>query len=64
MLLIVGENDKAVPPSSAGTVAAEVPGAVLAAIPGAGHLAHEERPDRVCELIFEQATRVGILRDR
>jgi magnesium chelatase accessory protein len=40
VLLIVGENDKAIPPRAAGVVAAEIPGAMVETIRRTGHLAH------------------------
>jgi magnesium chelatase accessory protein len=61
VLLIVGQNDKAIPPEAATVVAAEVPGAAVEKIPHAGHLAHEEEPKRVCELILNYAARSGVL---
>ena len=59
VLLIVGENDKAVPPRDAGVVAAEIPGAIVETIRRAGHLAHEERPDEVCRIIMRYAADCG-----
>jgi pimeloyl-ACP methyl ester carboxylesterase len=43
-LLIAGEKDPAAPPRSMERMAAAIPGARLVVIPGAGHLAHLERP--------------------
>ncbi len=60
VLLIVGQNDKAIPPRAARVVAMEIPGAVVETIPDAGHLAHEEESERVCELILNYAARSGI----
>jgi len=42
LLLVVGENDRAVLPAEAERVHALVPGARLERLPGLGHLAHEE----------------------
>jgi magnesium chelatase accessory protein len=61
LLLIVGQNDRAIPPPAASSVAAEIPGAGVETILNAGHLVHEEQPDRVCELIVDYAVRSGIL---
>jgi magnesium chelatase accessory protein len=61
VILIVGQDDKAIPPQSASVVAAAIPGAVVETIPHAGHLAHEERPERVCELILDYAARSHVL---
>jgi magnesium chelatase accessory protein len=61
VFLIVGQDDKAIPPQAAGVVAAEIPGTVVETIPHAGHLAHEEQPERVCQLIMDYAARIGVL---
>lgn len=49
--LIVGERDATVPPSQALQVAARTGGTTVHRLPGLGHLAHEEAPQRVAELI-------------
>jgi magnesium chelatase accessory protein len=51
LVLVYGDRDIAVPPSVAETVAALVPNAALVAMPGLGHLAHEERPEDAIKLI-------------
>ena len=43
--IIVGEEDRATPPSDAALMADRIPGARLARIPEAGHLANLEQPD-------------------
>jgi pimeloyl-ACP methyl ester carboxylesterase len=48
-LVMVGEHDAATPPSRARRIAATVKGAVLAVIPGAGHLTTLEQPAAVVE---------------
>jgi magnesium chelatase accessory protein len=55
LLLIVGEGDRAIPPEGAAKVAAMVPGATVASLPGLGHLAHEEDPARTADLILAAA---------
>jgi magnesium chelatase accessory protein len=55
LLLVVGEADAMVPPGRIGGVAARVPKASVARLPGLGHLAHEEAPERVFELIRSHA---------
>jgi magnesium chelatase accessory protein len=52
VVLIAGENDKAVPPRDAAAVAADIPGAVVETIGRSGHLAHEERPEEVFRVIM------------
>jgi magnesium chelatase accessory protein len=49
--LIVGGNDRAVPPAQAERVRRLVRQATLERLPGLGHLAHEEAPERVAALI-------------
>lgn len=44
-LVIVGEHDAVCPPAESRLIAAAVPGARYAEIPGAGHLSHQERPE-------------------
>jgi magnesium chelatase accessory protein len=60
VLLIVGQNDKAIPPRAASVVAAEIPGAFIESIPHVGHLAHEEEPERVFELILKYSSQAGV----
>jgi magnesium chelatase accessory protein len=49
--LIVGEKDGTVPPADARRVLALVRCATLDLLPGLGHLAHEEAPDAVAEVV-------------
>jgi magnesium chelatase accessory protein len=51
LLLVVGENDRTIKPMDGERVRAQVPGARLVLLPGLGHLAHEERPAEVADLI-------------
>ena len=55
LLLVAGGNDAAISPAQAAEVQALVPGAALAALPGLGHLAHEERPQDVAGLVLDFA---------
>lgn len=50
-LLVVGGNDRTVPPSHADRVRRLLPGAEKCILPGLGHLAHEEAPHEVARLI-------------
>jgi magnesium chelatase accessory protein len=52
LTLVVGTNDKAVPPSQANRVHRMLPKSKLIALPGVGHLAHEEQPQTVAELLL------------
>jgi magnesium chelatase accessory protein len=52
---IVGERDRTVPPANAGRVQQPLAPAAkgtLTVLPGLGHLAHEERPQAVVELLL------------
>jgi magnesium chelatase accessory protein len=53
LTLIVGEKDLAVPPRVADDVRRLIPQAKIVRLPGVGHLAHEEAPDRVAALIAQ-----------
>lgn len=46
-LLIVGQNDRTVPPSTSRDVAARMQDCKLVSLPGLGHLAHEENAEAV-----------------
>ncbi|MEL6511430.1 MAG: alpha/beta fold hydrolase BchO [Pseudomonadota bacterium] len=50
-LLIVGENDRAVPPITSESAAAKLPNAKVMRLPELGHLAHEEAPETFAPLI-------------
>jgi len=56
LTLIVGQKDVAVPPDVADEVIAKVPHARKIALPGLGHLAHEEAPGQVAALVCEALT--------
>ena len=49
--IIVGESDQATPPADARLMAERIPGARLALIPDAGHLANLEQPDLFTEIV-------------
>jgi magnesium chelatase accessory protein len=55
LVLVACSNDKTVPPAEAERVHALMPSARLRIVSGYGHLAHEEAPRRIAELIFEEA---------
>ncbi len=50
-VLIVGSNDKTVPPETSHTAAAHMTGAKVVELSGLGHLAHEEKPAELAGLI-------------
>jgi magnesium chelatase accessory protein len=62
LTLVVGENDRTVPPADAQRVRALVPAAQRVGLPGLGHLAHEERPEQVAALILSIAREAGAVR--
>jgi magnesium chelatase accessory protein len=49
--LVVAANDGTIPPADASRVQALVPGTRTTVLAGLGHLAHEERPQQIAELI-------------
>jgi magnesium chelatase accessory protein len=59
LLLIHGEVDAAIPLANAREAAAMVTNARLVALPGLGHLAHEEKPGDIAALITEFAAEVS-----
>jgi magnesium chelatase accessory protein len=50
-LFLAAERDGTVPPAVAHRAARDIPGARVIDVPGLGHLAHEEAPDRIAPLI-------------
>lgn len=60
--IIVGELDQATPPSDAELMADQIPGARLAVIPGAAHLANLEQPDAFNQIVRDFA--VDLARER
>ncbi|MEL7448000.1 MAG: alpha/beta fold hydrolase BchO [Pseudomonadota bacterium] len=59
--LLAAGNDKAVPPWQARWLAERCAGASITPLPGLGHLAHEENPERVADLILADAQKLGVL---
>lgn len=59
LVQIVGERDGTVPPSAARQVRESLPSARTVTLPGLGHLAHEERPETVAGVIFDECDRLG-----
>lgn len=51
-LLVTGGGDRTVPPAVSERAAARIPGAAHVTLPGLGHLAQEEAPDRVAGAIL------------
>jgi len=59
--LVVGERDKTIKPTDAEAIAARAPRARLRMLPRMGHLAHEERPAEITDLILSLAREHGVL---
>lgn len=59
-ILIAGTADKAVPAEVSERAASMMPDARFIALPGLGHLAHEEQPDTICDLIRDVLRQEGI----
>ena len=59
LALIAAAQDKAVPPETARQIQARLPGARIERLRGLGHLAHEENPALVAELIGRLAEEAG-----
>jgi magnesium chelatase accessory protein len=51
LTLAVGTRDRTIPPSDAQRVREVLRSARVVALPGLGHLAHEERPDQAAEIL-------------
>jgi magnesium chelatase accessory protein len=60
LTLVVGEADGTVSPAEARSVQRLLPSARLVSLPGLGHLAHEEAPERVAEIVVEAARAAGM----
>ncbi len=55
VLLVHGEGDSAIPAKDAQAAAAIMPNADILILPGLGHLAHEEAPERIAAIIADHA---------
>lgn len=60
LLLVVGAQDRMIFPGEATRVGRLVPAARIIQLPGLGHLAHEEAPARVGELVLAHARAQGV----
>ena len=61
LLLIAGQNDKAIKSDDAFAVREKVPHADVEIVRGLGHLAHEEAPETVAALVLSFARPNDIL---
>ncbi len=55
LTLVAGDHDLAVPPRVAEEVHAMIPHSRFIRLPGLGHLAHEESPERVAAIVLDAA---------
>ncbi|MEO1274208.1 MAG: alpha/beta fold hydrolase BchO [Pseudomonadota bacterium] len=58
--LFAAGDDAMIPPSDAEKTASRCPSAVVHALPGLGHLAHEEAPDAVARAVVEACCAAGV----
>jgi magnesium chelatase accessory protein len=56
LLVVIGGNDLMVPPQEQRRIGSLVPGAEVLMLPGLGHLAHEEQPEEIADLLVRLAT--------
>jgi magnesium chelatase accessory protein len=61
LVLVVGENDRTVPPAETRRIQALVPAATVVSLRGLGHLAHEEQPELVADRLVALARATGVL---
>jgi magnesium chelatase accessory protein len=61
LVLVVGQGDRAIPPLDAERTASQVPSARIVRLAGAGHLAHEEKPNEITDIIVETARRLSLI---
>ncbi len=61
LTLVTAAGDRAVPPDTAARVKALLPSAEVRTLRSVGHLAHEEKPAMIADLIIELARRDGVL---
>ncbi len=61
VVLIATEDDRAIPPSNSMRARDRLPNAKVVYLRGLGHLAHEEAPAQIAEIIEETARENGVL---
>jgi magnesium chelatase accessory protein len=54
LTLVVAQNDRAVPPAQALRIQAVLPRTQITTLAGVGHLAHEEQPSRMAQVLVER----------
>lgn len=63
LLLVSADNDRSISPAVARQVRDILPDAMIERLPGLGHLAHEEQPQLIADLILRYAGRAPALRE-
>jgi magnesium chelatase accessory protein len=63
LVLVSGSDDRTLPPAEAQRVHALLPTAERVDLPALGHLAHEERPDLVADIVLKRARAWHVLPD-
>ena len=61
LTLVAANGDRAVPPETAVRVRTLLPQAEVRTLRGVGHLAHEEKPAMIADLMLELARRDGLV---
>jgi magnesium chelatase accessory protein len=61
LVLIVGDRDRAIPPRDATRLQALVASARIVWVHGAGHLAHEEKPREIADILVRGAAEASLL---
>jgi magnesium chelatase accessory protein len=64
LVLLSATNDKSIAPSDAERVRSMLPQTRIVPIEGLGHLAHEERPGLIADIVFDAAQQFGVLKVR
>jgi len=59
LFLLVGSRDRAVPPMQARRIQAIYPAARIITLDGLGHLAHEEAPEQVTDVVLREWSRLA-----
>jgi magnesium chelatase accessory protein len=60
LLLVAGSADRAIPAAESFRLRDTVPRAQVELLRGLGHLAHEERPEEVADIVFRTAASAGL----
>jgi magnesium chelatase accessory protein len=60
LVLVTGSNDRAIPPDDAATICKLTAKATIQVMPGIGHLAHEEAPAAVADIVVSAARRAAL----